>query len=183
MSAKPRPSSTSPNPGLDRDQAPRRSLIREVLPGEEENTQAPYPAAAAHGVIVACLYLPYGNPQPGPKFKYKLRWFEHLIKHAESRGTCLHFLGLLQSVSAEKLTATLRINHLLLNLMLTPRLQNAGVDPWVRGEEHASDHAPTRIEIGNPQSSPPKMNRRKAKELGDGHSDTLAAPPAQCSLR
>ena len=37
-----------------------------------------------HGVLVGCLYLPNGNPQPGPKFDYKLRWFECLIKHAQT---------------------------------------------------------------------------------------------------
>ncbi|WP_341477938.1 endonuclease/exonuclease/phosphatase family protein, partial [Pseudomonas viridiflava] len=39
--------------------------------------------AAAHGLVVGCLYLPNGNPQPGPKFDYKLAWFERLITHAE----------------------------------------------------------------------------------------------------
>ena len=37
-----------------------------------------------HGVLIACLYLPNGNPQPGPKFDYKLRWFECLIGHART---------------------------------------------------------------------------------------------------
>src|SRR5215469_13709879 len=39
-------------------------------------------AAAVSGVLVACLYLPNGNPQPGPKFDYKLAWFDRLIAHA-----------------------------------------------------------------------------------------------------
>ena len=34
------------------------------------------------GVLIGCLYLPNGNPQPGPKFAYKLAWFERLIAHA-----------------------------------------------------------------------------------------------------
>src|SRR4030095_6421214 len=38
--------------------------------------------AAVDGILVACLYLPNGNPQPGPKFDYKLAWFERLIRHA-----------------------------------------------------------------------------------------------------
>ena len=37
-----------------------------------------------HGILVGCLYLPNGNPQPGPKFDYKLAWFERLIAHAKA---------------------------------------------------------------------------------------------------
>ena len=40
--------------------------------------------AAVNGVLIGCLYLPNGNPQPGPKFDYKLAWFERLIVHARS---------------------------------------------------------------------------------------------------
>ena len=55
---------------------------RRSLPGEPEDEQARYIEAAVAGVLIACLYLPNGNPQPGPKFDYKLRWFERLIGHA-----------------------------------------------------------------------------------------------------
>lgn len=55
---------------------------RRGLPGDEGDTHSRYLEAAAHGVIVGCLYLPNGNPQPGPKFDYKLAWFERLIKYA-----------------------------------------------------------------------------------------------------
>lgn len=58
--------------------------VRRGLPGLEEDSQSRYLEAAAHGVLVACLYLPNGNPQPGPKFDYKLHWFECLIQHARS---------------------------------------------------------------------------------------------------
>jgi exodeoxyribonuclease-3 len=54
------------------------------LPGEPKDTQSRYLEAAVHGVIVGALYLPNGNPQPGPKFDYKLRWMERLIRHARS---------------------------------------------------------------------------------------------------
>lgn len=57
--------------------------IRRELPGDAADTQARYIEAACHGVIVAALYLPNGNPQPGPKFDYKLAWFERLISHAQ----------------------------------------------------------------------------------------------------
>ncbi|MDG9882472.1 exodeoxyribonuclease III [Pseudomonas sp. GD04058] len=65
---------------LARDAEPLE--IRRGLPGMENDAQSRYLEAAAHGVIVACLYLPNGNPQPGPKFDYKLAWFECLIEHA-----------------------------------------------------------------------------------------------------
>ncbi len=56
--------------------------IRRTLPGDDSDKQARFLEAAINGVAVACLYLPNGNPQPGPKFDYKLAWFERLIEHA-----------------------------------------------------------------------------------------------------
>jgi len=53
------------------------------LPGDPEDKHSRYLEAAAHGIVVACLYLPNGNPQPGPKFDYKLAWFERFIKRAQ----------------------------------------------------------------------------------------------------
>jgi len=57
-------------------------LTRRRLPGDAADAQSRYIEAAVGGVLVACLYLPNGNPQPGPKFAYKLAWFERLIAHA-----------------------------------------------------------------------------------------------------
>jgi exodeoxyribonuclease III len=57
---------------------------RRGLPGDPEDSQSRYLEAAIAGVIVAGLYLPNGNPRPGPKFDYKLRWFERLIAHAQT---------------------------------------------------------------------------------------------------
>ncbi|MDQ3287524.1 MAG: exodeoxyribonuclease III [Pseudomonadota bacterium] len=178
---------------------------RRGLPGDPEDAQSRYLEAAAHGVMVACLYLPNGNPQPGPKFEYKLAWFERLIAHAEA----LHGSGypvvmagdynvvptdddiynprswlkdaLLQPESREcyrrllqqgwvdalrkahqdgriytfwdyfrqhwERDSGLRIDHLLLNGELAPRLLDAGVDRWVRGLPHPSDHAPTWVTL------------------------------------
>jgi exodeoxyribonuclease-3 len=56
---------------------------RRALPGDSADDQSRYLEAAVHGIIVGCLYLPNGNPQPGPKFTYKLAWFERLIAHAQ----------------------------------------------------------------------------------------------------
>ena len=52
------------------------------LPGNPEDHQARYIEAAVQGVLITSIYLPNGNPQPGPKFNYKLAWFERLIAHA-----------------------------------------------------------------------------------------------------
>src|SRR5580658_10292485 len=57
-------------------------LTRSSLPGNSEDYQARYIEAAVNGVLIASLYLPNGNPQPGPKFDYKMAWFERLIAHA-----------------------------------------------------------------------------------------------------
>lgn len=57
-------------------------LTRRRLPGDPADDQARYIEAAVNGVLVASLYLPNGNPQPGPKFAYKLAWFDRLIAHA-----------------------------------------------------------------------------------------------------
>ncbi len=57
-------------------------LTRRSLPGDPDDAQARYIEAAVNGVLVASIYLPNGNPQPGPKFAYKLAWFERLIAHA-----------------------------------------------------------------------------------------------------
>ncbi len=54
------------------------------LPGDPDDSHSRYLEASAHGLIVASIYLPNGNPQPGPKFDYKLAWFERLIEHAST---------------------------------------------------------------------------------------------------
>jgi exodeoxyribonuclease-3 len=55
---------------------------RRGLPGDPDPSQSRYIEAAIAGIIVGGLYLPNGNPRPGPKFEYKLAWFERLIEHA-----------------------------------------------------------------------------------------------------
>lgn len=57
---------------------------RTELPGDPSDRQSRYIEAAVDGVLVASIYLPNGNPQPGPKFDYKLTWFDRLIRHAAS---------------------------------------------------------------------------------------------------
>jgi exodeoxyribonuclease-3 len=192
---------------------------RRGLPGDPDDTHSRYIEAAAHGVIVGCLYLPNGNPQPGPKFDYKLRWFERLIDHAkglyasgqpvvlagdynvvptdfdiynpkswlkdallqpESRAAYQRLLGqgwvdsLRAKYPEERIytfwdyfrqhwpkNSGLRIDHLLLNKELAPRLVDAGVDRWVRGLEKASDHAPTWITLDMAPDTKPAAKRRK----------------------
>ena len=189
---------------LARDAQPLE--IRRGLPGDPDDTHSRYLEAAVHGVIVASLYLPNGNPQPGPKFDYKLAWFERLIQHAASLYASGHPVvlagdynvvptdediynprswrkdALLQPQTRDcyqRLLAQgwtdalrtrfpeeriytfwdyfrqhwpknsgLRIDHLLLSADLAPRLQDAGVDRWVRDQAHASDHAPVWVTLG-----------------------------------
>lgn len=54
---------------------------RRGLPGDPGDSQSRYIEAAIGGVLIACLYLPNGNPRPGPKFDYKLQWFDRLQAH------------------------------------------------------------------------------------------------------
>ncbi len=65
---------------LARDAAP--VLTRTALPGDASDRRSRYIEAAVAGVLIGCIYLPNGNPQPGPKFDYKLAWFDRLIAHA-----------------------------------------------------------------------------------------------------
>jgi exodeoxyribonuclease-3 len=183
---------------LARDAEP--VLTRRHLPGDPSDTQSRYVEAAVQGVLIGCLYLPNGNPQPGPKFTYKLAWFDRLIAHAAtlyatglpvclagdynvvptdadiypskswakdallqpaSRAAYQRLLdqGWTDALRARHPTgplytfwdykrdrwardAGLRLDHLLLSPALAKRLRDAGVDRQVRGEPHASDHAP-----------------------------------------
>jgi exodeoxyribonuclease-3 len=55
---------------------------RRGLPGDPDDSHSRYIEAAVGGMIIGCLYLPNGNPAPGPKFDYKLRWFKRLTEYA-----------------------------------------------------------------------------------------------------
>jgi len=57
-------------------------VTRRGLPGDMADKQSRYIEAAVEGILIGCIYLPNGNPQPGPKFVYKLAWFDRLIAHA-----------------------------------------------------------------------------------------------------
>lgn len=56
--------------------------VRRALPGDEEDAHSRYIEAIIEGMTIGCLYLPNGNPAPGPKFDYKLSWFSRLQAHA-----------------------------------------------------------------------------------------------------
>ncbi|GJH01703.1 exodeoxyribonuclease III [Paraburkholderia terrae] len=184
---------------LARDAQPLET--RRGLPGDPDDTHSRYIEAAVEGLLIGCLYLPNGNPQPGPKFDYKLAWFERLIVYAKKLLDSGHPVvlagdynvvptdfdiynprswlkdALLQPESREcyarllkqgwtdalrtrfpdeqiftfwdyfrqhwQRDSGLRIDHLLLNKPVAAMMRDAGVDRWVRGEPHASDHAPT----------------------------------------
>jgi exodeoxyribonuclease-3 len=179
--------------------------VRRGLPGDPDDTHSRYIEAQVHGLTVGCLYLPNGNPQPGPKFEYKLRWFSRLIEHAatlwasgqsvvlagdynvvptdediydpkgwqkdallqpETRDAYRRLLaqGWTDAIRARhpqervytfwdffrnhwQRNSGLRIDHLLLSSDLAGRLTDANVDRWVRGQEKASDHAPTWVRL------------------------------------
>jgi exodeoxyribonuclease-3 len=168
-----------------------------------QDRQARYIEAAVQGVLITSIYLPNGNPQPGPKFNYKLAWFERLIAHAaelmasgapvvlagdynvvptpqdiyptrsldnnaliqpESRQAFARLLAQGWTDAMRKLHPDgplwtfwdykferwqkdkgMRLDHFLLSPNLSVRLVDGGVDRWARGQENASDHAPTWI--------------------------------------
>ncbi|MBK1441914.1 exodeoxyribonuclease III [Parapedobacter sp. ISTM3] len=58
--------------------------ICRALPGEPEDNHSRYIEAKINEIVIGCLYLPNGNPAPGPKFDYKLRWLDRLIAHGQS---------------------------------------------------------------------------------------------------
>ena len=64
---------------LSRNEPPEE--IRRVLPGDPEDINSRYIEAKINGIIIGCLYLPNGNPAPGPKFDYKMKWFERFTQH------------------------------------------------------------------------------------------------------
>jgi|SRR6185437_9978856 len=176
-----------------------------ALPGDPKDEHSRYIEATVRGIVVGCLYLPNGNPQPGPKFDYKLAWMDRLLEHARGLAAGREPVvlagdfnvvptdfdiynpkswrkdALLQPASRERYAkmlgegwvdairakhpkaavytfwdyfrqhwernSGLRIDHLLLNEALAPKLLDAGVDKWVRGLEKASDHAPAWITV------------------------------------
>jgi DNA polymerase-1 len=148
---------------LARDAEP--IVTRVGLPGDPADTQARYIEAAVRGVIVTSLYAPNGNPQPGPKFDYKLAWMRRLEAHARaSRAMFRRLLDQGWTDAIRKLhldspmftfwdymrnrwprDAGLRLDHLLLSRPAARRLVEAGVDRDVRGGVDASDHAPAWI--------------------------------------
>jgi exodeoxyribonuclease III len=210
--------------------------LRRGLPGDPDDSHSRYLEAAINGIVVCCLYLPNGNPQPGPKFDYKLAWFERLIKHAkwlfaldepvilagdfnvvptdfdiynpkswkkdallqpESRACYQRLLAQGWTDSIRTLypdeqiftfwdyfrnhwqrNAGLRIDHLLLNLALAPRLERAGVDRWVRDREKPSDHAPTWVELAE-AATRRKPTAKRAKKKATAKKKSIAKKPAR----
>ena len=57
--------------------------VRRALPGDPKDSEARYLEAAVNGILIGCLYAPNGNPQPGPKFDFKLAWLKRLVEHAK----------------------------------------------------------------------------------------------------
>jgi exodeoxyribonuclease-3 len=79
--------------------------VTRALPGDPDDLHSRYLEATTHGLTIGCLYLPNGNPAPGPKFDYKLRWLERLIVHAAalvSRDTPVVLAGDYNVIPTEK---------------------------------------------------------------------------------
>lgn len=57
--------------------------VRRALPGDPEDLHSRYIEAIVNNIVIGCLYLPNGNPAPGPKFDYKLAWFKRFAAHAK----------------------------------------------------------------------------------------------------
>lgn len=179
--------------------------LRRGIPGDDEESQSRYIEAVINGIVVGCLYLPNGNPAPGPKFDYKLDWFERFTLHAkqllsydlpvvltgdynvmpteldvykperwvedalfrpETRAAFKNLVdqGWTDAIrtlypdqkiytfydyfrNAYGRDAGLRIDHFLLNPVLSKQLKGGAVDRHVRGWEKTSDHCPVWIEI------------------------------------
>ncbi|AOM79556.1 exodeoxyribonuclease III [Pedobacter steynii] len=58
--------------------------VRRELPGDQEDIQSRYIEAIVNDMVIGCLYMPNGNPYPGPKFDYKLGWFKRFSAHAKN---------------------------------------------------------------------------------------------------
>jgi exodeoxyribonuclease-3 len=185
------------------------------LPGDPDDSHSRYIEAAVNGVLVGCLYLPNGNPVPGPKFDYKLSWMDRFaaraaelvgldcpvvlagdynvipteadvykperwaddalfqpepreryrailaqgwtdaIRHLHPDETIYTFWDYWRNAFARD--AGIRIDHLLLNPVAAARLEEAGVDRFVRAREKASDHAPTWVKL---RDGEPKRRRK-----------------------
>lgn len=88
---------------LARGEKPRE--IRRGLPGDPGDTQSRYIEAIAGGLTIGCLYLPNGNPAPGPKFDYKKEWLERFDEHARAlldRGAPVVLAGDYNVIPAER---------------------------------------------------------------------------------
>lgn len=86
-------------------------VTRTALPGDPDKSQARYIEAAVNGVLVGCLYLPNGNPVPGPKFDYKLAWFARFLIHAQSLIDSGHPVVLAGDYNVVPTEADLYANH------------------------------------------------------------------------
>lgn len=175
------------------------------LPGDPNDEQSRYIEARVNDLLICCLYLPNGNPAPGPKFDYKMTWLERLIIKAKDlvdkpepvvllgdynviptdldaykperfKNDAVFFpeakeaykrlvdQGWTDSIrelypgqkiftfwdyfrNAYARDAGIRMDHILLNPVLSPRLEAGGVDRHVRGWEKSSDHAPVWVSI------------------------------------
>jgi exodeoxyribonuclease-3 len=109
---------------LARDAEP--VLVRLALPGDPADRQARYIEAAVNGLLIASLYLPNGNPWPGPKFDYKMAWFERLLLHGKALQESGHPIALLGDFNVVPTDADIYFPKTWLdNALLQPQPRNA----------------------------------------------------------
>ena len=224
---------------LARDAEP--IVTRIELPGDSNDAQARYIEAAVRGVVVTSIYAPNGNPQPGPKFDYKVAWLKRLVAHARDlyrAGVPVVLAGDYNVVPTERdiyptksyaknalvqpesralfrkildqgwtdairtihpdvpmytfwdymrnrwpRDAGLRLDHLLLSAQAAKRLEDAGVDRDVRGEEGASDHAPAWIVLGDGPLRRAATRTRSAEKPKLSTKRSATAPKAKAPRR
>jgi bifunctional non-homologous end joining protein LigD len=198
--------------------------LKDDLPGEDPDfSHSRYIEGFTFNMVIGCIYLPNGNPYPGAKFDYKLRWFDRLAAHARTllnTGLPVMLIGDYNVIPTELDTykpekylnsalfrneirqaysalvsqgwtdairtlnpgkhiytfwdylrnaygrdAGLRLDHFLLNPLLSSRLQGAGVDREVRGWEKSSDHAPVWIQLsGTGTADAPSKKEKKYEQ-------------------
>lgn len=177
------------------------------LPGDPDDVQSRYIEARIAGLLICCLYLPNGNPAPGPKFDYKMNWIMRLMEKSATLAKSPEPVVMLgdyniiptdldakrperwvneavflpevkkayQDILKQGWTDSIRhlhpteqiftywdyfrnafnrdsgirMDHLLLNSVLAPRLKAGAVDRDVRGWEKTSDHAPVWIDVAD----------------------------------
>jgi len=123
---------------------------RRGLPGDPDDTHSRYLEAEIDGLIIGCIYLPNGNPAPGPRKAYanmlSLGWVDAMRRIHPGKGIYTYWNFSYRG--GYDRSSGLRMDHLLVSPPLARSILAAGVDVETRGWEKPSDHAPAWIDLG-----------------------------------